>query len=432
MENKPLAVKYTPPKDNVTYKSVLGDLHVWEDDNWKEASLSWKKSSYIHAGISWARVRVKGPDATKLLSKVSINNVYKWPKNKGKHLVMLTEEGLIQNHALAQIEGDNEYSIFSGNPLPIYTELEKNNYDVEVDLIEDRFIFQMGGPLSLTVIEKVTNESQRDIGFLEVKKVRIPGFDVDLEVSRIGMSGTLSYEVRGPAELAPAIYAKICEAGQEYNLKNLGWRTYTVNHFEGGFPQMGCNFANAPFKEGDYPDFIFSGSIDPKDARARYRTAGEVDWLWMADLEHDFVGKDVLLKEKEHPSKKIVNLKWNVDDILDIHRSHYEEGEEYQFLEMPVAPQAPAGFHADKVTDLDGNQIGVSTASFYSYYYKGQYSQCIIDIDQAEIGTEVLVHWGNYGNRIKKVRAEVVRYPLLDLPSNQNYDLDTVPSGVKN
>lgn len=104
MEKETISIKYVPPKDNITYKSVLGVLHIWEDDSWKDASLAWKKSCYIHAGITWNRVRVKGPDATKLLSRVSINNVYKWKMDKVKHLVMLNEEGLIMNHALAQKE----------------------------------------------------------------------------------------------------------------------------------------------------------------------------------------------------------------------------------------------------------------------------------------------------------------------------------------
>lgn len=430
MEKETMSIKYVPAKDNITYKSVLGVLHIWEDDSWKDASLAWKKSCYIHAGITWNRVRVKGPDATKLLSRVSINNVYKWKMDKAKHLVMLNEEGLIMNHALAQKEAEDEYSITSGNPLPFYAELKRNNYDAEVDILEDRFIFQMAGPLSLTVIEKVTQESQRDVNFLQIKKVSIPGYDTEFELCRIGMSGTLSYELRGPAELAPEIYAKIVEDGREYDLKILGWRTYTVNHFEGGYPQMGCNFANVPLNEEHYPDFIFTGSIDPSNHRARYRTPGEVDWLWMADLDHDFVGREALIKEKENLRKTIVNLEWNVEDILDIAKSQYEDGEEYKNIEVPVSPQAPAGFHADLVTDLNGNEIGMSTATFYSYYYKKQYSQSIIDIDKAEIGTEVIIHWGDYGKRIKKVRAKVVRYPLLDLPENKGYDLSTVPSGI--
>lgn len=91
-------------------------------------------------------------------------------------------------------------------------------------------------------------------------------------------------------------------------------------------------------------------------------------------------------------------------------------------MEFPVAPQQPAGGHADLVTK-DGEPVGVSSAVVYSYYYREMISQTTIDLDQAEIGNEVTVHWGDYGGRIKQIRATVERFPYLDLPRNQDYDV---------
>ena len=56
--------------------------------------------------------------------------------------------------------------------------------------------------------------------------------------------------------------------------------------------------------------------------------------------------------------------------------------------------------------------------------------QSILDLGEAVDGNEVVVHWGDNGHRIKEVRATVSKYPYLDLPRNQDYDLSTVPSGV--
>jgi glycine cleavage system aminomethyltransferase T len=74
--------------------------------------------------------------------------------------------------------------------------------------------------------------------------------------------------------------------------------------------------------------------------------------------------------------------------------------------------------------------VGISSVAVYSYYYRRMISQCTIDIAHAETGTEVEVHWGNHGGRIKQIRATVERFPYLDLPSNKDYDLASVPSGV--
>jgi hypothetical protein len=36
-----------------------------------------------------------------------------------------------------------------------------------------------------------------------------------------------------------------------------------------------------------------------------------------------------------------------------------------------------------------------------------------IDVEQAQIGNEVVVEWGDHGKRIKQVRATVERFPYL-------------------
>ena len=45
-----------------------------------------------------------------------------------------------------------------------------------------------------------------------------------------------------------------------------------------------------------------------------------------------------------------------------------------------------------------------------------------IDIDQATIGNEVVVQWGDYGGRIKNVRATVERFPYLSEGRNDQVD----------
>ncbi|WKY45026.1 hypothetical protein Q5O14_02700 [Eubacteriaceae bacterium ES2] len=175
------------------------------------------------------------------------------------------------------------------------------------------------------------------------------------------------------------------------------------------------------------------GSVDPKDFRARMRTPLEVDWAWMVDFSKgDFVGKEALEKERDNPKRKIVNLKWNVDDLADIYRSLYEKDQEpYKYMEYPIGYLQPSGGNADRVLDQEGNLIGISSIVAYSNYYRETISQCIMDIDKIEEGKEVIVQWGDFGHRIKNVRAEIVRYPYSTLTENKDYDLSTVPKGTE-
>lgn len=423
-------------QEEIKYAYIFMKMHPWESDDWKEVSLSWKESCYIHSGISGFEITIKGPDAQKLLSMASINDVYKWKYGFGKHLVMCDERGLISSHGLFVRDNEDTFRAFAMNPWPIVKLLQTGKYNAELTTREN-FIIQCSGPMSLTVLEKVTQESLRDVEFLMTRTTQIPGIDAEIEIQRIGMTGTLAYELRGAADDGPAVYDAVYQAGKEYGMKRLGWRTYVVNHVEGGFPQTSCTFLQAC---NDDPDFIatgmnllppkHTGSIDPSDARARYRTPVEVGWIWMAKFDHDFVGRAAVEAEAKNPKRTVVNLRWNTEDILDIHASYFEPGEPYKFIEYPCVVPQPAGGHADHVLTPDGKKIGISTAPIYSYYYRDIISQSIIDIDQATLGNEVIVLWGDYGKRIKEVRATVVRYPYIDLPRNENYDLSTVPSGV--
>jgi glycine cleavage system aminomethyltransferase T len=303
----------------------------------------------------------------------------------------------------------------------------------------DIFVLQFAGPLSLTILEKTTGESLRDVGFLYTRPVKIAGIDAEIEVSRIGMAGTLAYELRGPRDAGPAAYDAAYQAGKEYGIKRLGWQTYVVNHVEGGFPQQTCTFMSACVLD---PEFMAdpvmpllgnqpkSGSVDPSNIRARLRTPVEVGWEWMAKFNHDFIGREAIEAEASNPKRVIVNLLWKAEDVIDIYASLFQQGEEYKLVELPCGQPQPAGGHADHVLDKNGGRIGISSGTTYSYYYREMISQCIIDKEYAKPGNEVIVQWGDFGKRIKDVRAVVARYPYLDLPRNEKYDLSTVPSGI--
>jgi glycine cleavage system aminomethyltransferase T len=432
-------LKYVPQYPDVkTYVNVFGNLFQWEADDWQSASLSWKESCYIHAGISGAEVTIKGPDAQALVSMSAINDCYKWRLNFGKHLVMCDENGLISSHALVNRTAEDTFVMSAGNPWPWLKLLNTGKYQAE-PIFGDIYVFQCAGPKSLTCIEDFLQADLHDLKCLETRTITVPGLGIETLVQRIGMSGTLSYELRGPAQDGPAVYDAFYQVGKaRYDMKRLGWRTYFVNHTEGGYPQTSCSFSQACDID---PDFIasgmnllppvYTGSYDPANARARLRTPGEVGWSWMAKFDHDFVGRAAVEAEAAAPKRTIVTLEWNDEDVADIYNSQFRYGEPYKYMELPCSPQQPAGGNADRVLSKEGREIGVASASVYSKYFRKFICQCTIDVDQADIGNEVVLEWGDFGGIIKKVRARVERYPYLDLVRNEKYDMDTVPHGFK-
>jgi glycine cleavage system aminomethyltransferase T len=415
--------------DIVLYGNIMNDIRIWEGDGWKQESMSWKESCYIHAGISTPEITFRGPDAQKLLSAVSINDCYKWPIGKAKHLVMCDKDGLVANHGLVIRDSEDSFRQSACLPWAIFR-LHELGMNVQV-IPRNVFIFQVAGPACLKVLEQVTGENLRDVDFLMTRPTKILGSNAKVEVTRIGMSGSIAYELRGDIEDGPAIYDIVYQAGKPLGMKRLGWRTYCVNHTEGGFPQLGCTFIPTCFLDKQYQavsggSAAFSGSANPADLRARLRTPAECDWTWMAKFDdHDFIGREAVEAEALNPKRKLVTLCWNAEDIVDTYASLFRQGEDYKTFELPIGQQSPAAGHADYVVK-NGENIGVSSAPAYSYYYREMISHCVIDVDQAQIGNEVIVQWGDFGKRIKDIRATVAGYPYLDLPRNRNYDLSAV------
>ncbi|WP_244891529.1 hypothetical protein [Rhodococcus erythropolis] len=397
--------------------------------------MSWKTGSYLASNLSGTpEMRFRGPQAQELLSRLSINNVYKWPIGKSKHLVMPDENGNIANHGLAVRDGEESFRQLASLPWAVY-KARSLGLDVDISL-HPIFIFQIAGPTSLEVLVNLLGDDVRDLEFLGVKDIEIPGVDAaSIELSRIGMAGTLAYEVRGPIEYGPSVFDAIYLAGRPLGMQRLGWRTYVVNHTEAGFPQLGCTFLPSAFTDPDFlamlgptgPDMstnktgALPGSIDPRDFGARLRTPHQVNWGWMAKFDHEFIGREAIEAEAANPRRKTVTLRWNKEDVVDVLASQFDGGEEYKMFEFPTTPQSPAGGHADLVTK-NGSPVGVSSLAVYSYYYRHMLSHSTLDLAEAVVGNEVTVHWGDHGNRIKPIRATVEPFPYLDLPSNKNVD----------
>lgn len=429
-----LDTRVDPDHPNVKIGNLFTKHIIWEADPWMEVGQSYFESSYIHSGLSGPEEIFRGPDAAKLLSDCSINNVYKWKSSKCKHLVALTPDGLVANHALFFKDSEEQFRTTAGCSVPYLTALQSGKYRCEY-ITRQAFIFQFSGPLSLTILEKATQTDLHDVGFLDFRPVTLPGFEEEFEICRIGMSGTLAYELHGDAQLGAAVYDYIYQIGKPMGLKRMGWKDYTVNHTFGGYPQMTVNFENSLYQ---YPEFcaanpfqmVCTGSVDPADHRARFRTPVECDWAWMAKLDHEFTGREALEAEMANPQRKLVTLEFNPDDLADVYRSQYTD-DPFKFMEMPCAEPQPCGGHQDYVTDKSGNIIGYSAVPTYSSHFHAMISHAVIDIANAQEESEVLVQWGDYGKKIKNLRATVRKFPYIHgVMDNRDYDLSTVPFGM--
>lgn len=411
-----------------TYWTYAGRLWAWEFSGWKTESLSWKTGCYVHGGLSDNQMNFSGPDVIPFFESLCVNNFEKFSVGAMKHAVMCTPNGLIATHGILQRNDEQDVRFYAGGPWPAY-HAANSKFRVKVDFPRC-YLFQVAGPTSLQTLERATQESLGDIGFLRFRTSKIAGKNV--EIGRLGMSGNLAYEVRGPIEDGAAVYDAIVRAGESLGIQKLGWRTYLVNHVEGGFPQAMWTFFPAMLEHADFaaymgkgfPRYSVTGSVDPADMRARYRTPAEVGWSNAIRLNHEFMGRGAIEKELANPTRTVATLRWNPDDVVDIYRSLLQPGEEFKTLDLPTTPAwSTTGWlaHADHLV-RNGKRVGYSSGTIYSYYFREVISMACIDADQAAIGNEVIVEWGDHGKRIKKVRAIVERFPYLAEERNNKVD----------
>ncbi|MGO2750424.1 MAG: hypothetical protein ACTIA6_10280 [Pseudoclavibacter sp.] len=433
----PLHSPYLPFDPEVSlYSSSLGSFTPYEFSDFRTEEESWKTSAYLHAGLNPPMPhRLSGPGALELLRDACINDFTRFSIGASKHAVMCNENGRVMADGMVLRTGEDEFISFFLTPYLDYL-VAAGHYDVVgEDLSADLFLFQVGGPGSLEVIQSATGDDFRDLDFIWHRMANIPHPDTQeplpVRIFRLGVAGTLAYEVHGRTSDAPDVYRALLQAGQDIEIKRLGLRAYGLNHTQNGFAQSYLHFLPAYTEDPDFMNFLgvtsetafpsLPGSAGP-DVSKRYFTPKELGWQHMIDTSRDFRGRDAL--ESSPATRGPVTLVWNPDDILAVYASQFQPGNEAQFMDFPANPiwtgQNSVVFSDDVL--VGGELVGISSGRGFSSTYSAMLSLAIIDHAHAQVGTEVEVIWGDPGTRQKLIRATVAQYPMLHLPKNRNID----------
>lgn len=445
--------KWNPylPKDNrgfnlytANYGSAgRGGVQPYVYTSWQEEQLSWYENCYIHAGLNPANTYwFKGPDVMKFLNEYLVNGFDNFEIGKGKHGMMVNEDGLLMLDGVIVRLGEDEFITYWMYPYIDFM-IKKSGYDIEgKNLTGEKFFYQLGGPKSLEICEAACGEDLHDVTFMGTKFVKIAGRDV--MILRVGMAGALAYEIHGDLEDAVPVYEATIEAGQAYNIHKLGQQSYWNTHTENGFPQSLIHFYYAMETDPDYFAYVketgqhfragsvakLTGSYS-KNYADRFYNPYELGWGHIINYDHDFVGKEALKKISESPHREMVTLEWNVEDIADVFASQFTD-DPYFPMEGPedIPQDGEFEYRGDQVL-VDGKCVGITTGRCHSWYYKKMISLCVIEPEYAAIGTQVKILWGDEGTKQKEIRATVARFPYMDIDRNEVLDVSDIPSGVK-
>lgn len=402
-----------------------------EYTGWQDENLSWKEDAYIGDWSYLDELRVVGPDALKLFSDFAVNSFAKFAVGQAKHAIFCNSAGKVIGEGVLTRLGEDNFLFNARGPVSTWIQynFEKGGYDAELDLRISEFKFQVSGPKSLPLLQELAADDLTETKFMHVMNSSINGIPV--RFLRQGMAGEIGFELQGPGEHAEQIRAAILAVGTKYNLRRMGARTAMVNHLEAGFPTVTHDYLPA-ITGADEADYFqaydrpvdndtsvewyqsfqrcmkVKGSFTGSDPSAWYRSPVELGWARNVKFDHDFYGREALEQEMAEPTRKIVTLVWDLDDVKEVYETLWHDEEPYDFMEFPRAQWF--AMYASSVVDGE-KEIGSTTSRGFSYYFRKVLSHAVLDIAYTEPGTEVEVIWGDPGNRQKRIRATVHSYP---------------------
>ncbi|MGI6229411.1 MAG: hypothetical protein ACOYJL_00710 [Tractidigestivibacter sp.] len=432
-ENVALYRAYSDPSVNDIY------LSPWTFTGWKDETMSWKKTCYLGAVLApCLHAVISGPDSVTFLKKYFVNGFEKFRVGSGRHGIICNNDGQIIGDGVMLRTDEQRFETFFISPaVDFCASKEQGKLDFTFENDSGKvFMFQLGGPRSLEIVENACEEDLHDLKFMKFRTATIAGHKV--RILRMGMAGTLSYEVHGHMEDAQDVYTKLYEVGKPYGIRRLGWQAYNYcNHTENGFPQFYYHYAYPWHKDKEFCDWmgvpqepaqVIKGSLKPEDQDLVYVTPYDNGWGSRVKFDHDFQGRAALEKAYEEQPRTTVTLEWNDEDVIDLFASLFRDVT-YDTPDLPYYETVTSSdpLNADEVRDAEGNLVGISTGRVYTYYYKKMISLCTLKKEYATEGTELYITWGEIGHPQKKIRAKVARLPYFNVDRNNSFDVEQVP-----
>ena len=420
-----------------------------EFSNWRDEQVAWLETSALFdQSHHMTDLTITGPDAVRLLSDVGVNSFASFEPGKAKQLVVCNPRGYVIGDGILFFLEENTVRLV-GRPSAhnwVQYHGETGDYDVEFDRDERTAVnptggrqlyrFQVQGPTAMQVLDKATGGNVPEVKFFNLGWLEIAGHRV--RALGHGMSGTAGLELFGPYEEGDDVRAALVEAGEEFGLREVGSRVYATNTLESGW--IPCPLP-AVFTGDDmkaYREWLpaqgyegtgsLGGSYYSDDIEDYYATPHDLGYWGFVKFDHDFIGREALEEMGDEPKRKKVTFAWNGEDVAAAMGSLFEKGDPVKYIDLPLSNYST--WPHDKIL-IDGEMVGVSTFSGYSFNERSMLSLGYIDVD-VENGAEVTLVWGEEGggsakpvverHRQTEIRARVSPVPYSEVPRTQYHE----------
>lgn len=302
-------------------------------------------------------IEVKGKDAEAYLQYLVTNDVSTLNDNQIIYTFMCYPHGgMVDDFLIYRFNKEHFYLVVNAsNADKDYEWLKEHvgTYDVEVINVSDEVSeIAIQGPKAEEILQKLTETDLSQIKFFHLKRdVIING--ANCLVSRTGYTGEDGFEIYFDNDQAIPLWEKLMEVGEDEGLKPAGLGARDTLRFEANLPLYGNEMSE---------DFT------PLESN--------LGFFVKLNKEEDFIGKDVLVKQKEEGLKrKVVGFEMKENGIP---RHGYE-------------------------VMADGKVIGFVTTGYRSPSTNRNIGKAMLDIEYTKLGTPIEI-------KIRKrvLKAEVV------------------------
>jgi vanillate/3-O-methylgallate O-demethylase len=394
-----------------------------EFSNWLDEQVAWRETAALFDQTHhMTDLYLEGPDVIRLLSDLGVNTFANFQVGKAKQFVACSPDGYVIGDAILFFLDENRVSLV-GRPSAhnwVQYHAESGDYNVSVERDERTaanptgrrklYRFQVQGPTALDVLKKANGGSLPEIKFFNLGELTLGGHAV--RALHHGMSGVPGLELFGPWDEMEDVRGAIIEAGADFGLRQVGSRVYATNTLESGWipcplPAIFTGDELKAYREwlpadGYEGTGSLGGSYYADDISGYYTTPHDLGYWPFVKFDHDFVGRDALEAMGDEPERRKVTLAWNGEDVASAMRSLLEKGEAAKYINLPLSNYAT--WPHDKLLH-EGDTVGVSTFSGYSYNERSMLSLGYVDAD-VPVGAELVLVWGEEGGGSTKPVVE--------------------------
>ncbi len=255
-----------------------------------EEHLAVRRSVGVFDVSHMGDILVEGKDATEYLSYILPSDFSKVDKGKATYTAFINHRGILIDDTIVTKLEEDRYLVV---PNAATTDLIyhwmfslSGGYDVTLKNVSPEFSsIAVQGPNAEKVLQEIVEENLSDLGFFHAAVVNLKDIEIKENelsgkkafISRTGYTGEDGFEFVVPNENIVELWKKVLEVGEKYGIEPCGLGARDTLRLEKGFLLSGQDFH--PHEEP--------------------RTPLEAGISWVIDWEHEFIGKEALLKMKE-------------------------------------------------------------------------------------------------------------------------------------